>query len=138
MVPSRLRPGPVRPAAEPAALQADPDDAGCGCHIQLPKCLRDEDPRADRQAEFTQIDLEMSFVDRDDVLETMGSFARPSEGDARRRRRRDSVDDLAERYGIDRPDLRFGLEISDISDLAAKTDFGVRVGPRRAPWVPAW
>ncbi len=130
VVPSRLEPGswyalPQSPQLFKQILMI----AGCERYIQLPKCLRDEDPRADRQAEFTQIDLEMSFCDRDDVLEMMGSFATAlwkemlgvEIGEIPRMTWRDAM----ERYGIDRPDLRFGLEISDISDLAAKTDFGV-------------
>ncbi len=130
VVPSRLEAGawyalPQSPQLFKQILMI----AGCERYIQLPKCLRDEDPRADRQAEFTQIDLEMSFVDRDDVLETMGDYAKAlwkemlgvDVGDIPRMTWHDSM----ERYGIDRPDLRFGLEISDISDLAAKTDFGV-------------
>lgn len=103
--------------------------AGCDRYLQIVRCFRDEDPRADRQAEFTQIDLEMSFVDRDDVIATMSGFARRLWQDVL------GVDigeipvmswaDAMERYGIDRPDLRFGMELHDVSDLAARTDFGV-------------
>lgn len=102
---------------------------GCDRYLQIVRCFRDEDPRADRQAEFTQIDLEMSFVDRDDVVEMMSGFARQlwrdvldvDLGEIPTMSWQDSMD----RYGIDRPDLRFGMELHDISDLAAKTDFGV-------------
>jgi len=103
--------------------------AGCDRYVQLVRCFRDEDPRADRQAEFTQIDLEMSFVDRDDVMDMMGGFARHVWHDVI------GVDigeipvmtyqDAMDRYGIDKPDLRFGLELEDVSDLAAKTEFKV-------------
>jgi aspartyl-tRNA synthetase len=103
--------------------------SGCDRYVQIVRCFRDEDPRADRQAEFTQIDLEMSFVDRDDVMSMMGGFAQRVWKDVL------GVDigeipvmtyaDAMNRYGIDRPDLRFGLELEDVSDLAAKTDFKV-------------
>ncbi|MCH2160884.1 MAG: aspartate--tRNA ligase, partial [Phycisphaerales bacterium] len=130
VVPSRLEPGawyalPQSPQLFKQILMI----AGCDRYIQLPKCMRDEDPRADRQAEFTQIDLEMSFVDRDDVMELTSEFARAAWkeirgieiGDIPRITWRDAM----ERYGIDRPDIRFDLEITDVSDLAAKTDFKV-------------
>lgn len=102
---------------------------GCDRYLQIVKCFRDEDPRADRQAEFTQIDLEMSFVDRDEVLEIMEGFAKNiwkemlgvDLPDFPRMTYREAMD----RYGIDRPDTRFDLELVDISDLAPKTGFGV-------------
>jgi aspartyl-tRNA synthetase len=103
--------------------------AGCDKYLQICRCFRDEDPRADRQAEFTQIDCEMSFVDRDDVMGVMEGFVRMLWREVL------NVDvpafdrltykDAMDRYGIDRPDRRFGLELVDISDLAAKTDFRV-------------
>lgn len=102
---------------------------GCDRYLQIVKCFRDEDPRADRQAEFTQIDLEMSFVDRDEVLSIMEGFAKKiwkemlgvELPDFPRMTYREAMD----RYGIDRPDTRFDLELVDISDLAPKTGFGV-------------
>tara|TARA_E500000318_G_scaffold14854_8_gene15279 strand:+ start:135935 stop:137725 length:1791 start_codon:yes stop_codon:yes gene_type:complete len=102
---------------------------GCDRYLQIVKCFRDEDPRADRQAEFTQIDLEMSFVDRDEVLDIMEGFAKKvwkemlgvDLPDFPRMTYREAMD----RYGIDRPDTRFDLELVDISDLAPKTGFGV-------------
>ncbi len=102
--------------------------AGCDRYMQICRCFRDEDPRADRQAEFTQIDLEMSFVRRDQVVEMMEGFVR--------RLWKDMCGydvppiikmpyrEAMERFGIDRPDTRYGLEIVDISDFAAKTDIG--------------
>jgi aspartyl-tRNA synthetase len=103
--------------------------AGCDRYMQICRCFRDEDPRADRQAEFTQIDLEMSFVRREQVMETMEGFIRRLWGEVagvnvppmRRMSYREAMED----YGIDRPDTRYDLRIKDISDLAAKTEFAV-------------
>jgi aspartyl-tRNA synthetase len=103
--------------------------SGCERYMQICRCFRDEDPRADRQAEFSQIDLEMSFVEREDVMNMMEGFVRrlwkeilgvevPS---IDRMTYREAMD----RYGIDRPDTRYGLELHDVSDLAARTQFGV-------------
>ncbi|MCA9279784.1 MAG: aspartate--tRNA ligase [Phycisphaeraceae bacterium] len=103
--------------------------SGCDKYLQICRCFRDEDPRADRQAEFTQIDLEMSFVDRADVMDVMERFATllwkevlnvelPKFDQL-------TYADAMEKYGSDRPDRRFGLELCDISDIAAKTDFRV-------------
>ena len=103
--------------------------AGCERYMQICRCFRDEDPRADRQAEFSQIDLEMSFVRRDDVMAMMEGFVRRLWGEVLGVTvpplRRVTYREAMEKYGIDRPDLRYGLEIQDVSDLAAKTDFGV-------------
>ena len=103
--------------------------AGCDKYMQICKCLRDEDPRADRQAEFTQIDLEMSFVEQDDVLAIMGEFAKKlfqevggiDIGDLPHMSWRDAMD----HYGSDRPDIRFDLKLTDVTELASKTDFKV-------------
>ena len=103
--------------------------SGCDRYMQICRCFRDEDPRADRQPEFTQIDLEMSFVRREQVMQMMEGFVRrlwkeifnydvpPLQ--------RLSYRDALEHYGIDRPDTRFDLRIRDISETAAKTDFKV-------------
>jgi aspartyl-tRNA synthetase len=102
--------------------------AGCDRYMQICRCFRDEDPRADRQAEFTQIDLEMSFVRRDNVLQIMEGFVRrlwkemcnydvpPIQ--------RLGYREAMERFGIDRPDTRYGLEIVDVSEVAAKSEVG--------------
>ncbi len=103
--------------------------AGFDRYIQICKCLRDEDPRADRQAEFSQIDLEMSFVDREDVMAMMGGFARAvwqavlgrDIGEIPRMTWQEAMD----RFGIDRPDLRNPLEIRDISDIVKTSEFQV-------------
>ncbi len=100
--------------------------AGCDRYMQICRCFRDEDPRADRQAEFTQIDLEMSFVRRDDVVAMMEGFVRrlwkEMTGFDVPPIQRMSYREAMERFGIDRPDTRYALEITDISDLAAKSD----------------
>lgn len=103
--------------------------AGCDKYLQICKCLRDEDPRADRQAEFTQIDLEMSFVDQDDILEIMSEFA------SRLYKEVGGIDlgelpqmswkDAMDNYGSDRPDIRFDLQLRDVTELASKTEFKV-------------
>jgi len=102
--------------------------AGCDRYMQICRCFRDEDPRADRQAEFTQIDLEMSFVRRDHVMEMMEGFVRrlwkEIAGVDVPPMQRMTYREAMERFGIDRPDTRYGLEITDISDIAAKTDVG--------------
>lgn len=103
--------------------------SGCDRYMQICRCFRDEDPRADRQAEFTQIDLEMSFVRRDQIMEMMEGFVRRLWKELtgydvppiQRMDYRTAMED----YGIDRPDTRYDLRIKDISDFAAKLDFGV-------------
>lgn len=130
VVPSRLHEGawyalPQSPQLFKQILMV----AGCDRYLQICRCLRDEDPRADRQAEFSQIDLEMSFVEREDVIEMMTGFARHlwkevlglDIGAVPRMTWADAM----ERYGIDRPDTRFELHVHDISDLAASCDFKV-------------
>ncbi len=129
IVPSRSSPGqwyalPQSPQLFKQILMV----AGCDRYMQICRCFRDEDPRADRQAEFTQIDLEMSFVRRDHVVEMMEGFVRKLWKEVA------GVDvppiqrmvyrEAMERFGIDRPDTRYGLEIKDISEIAAKTELG--------------
>jgi aspartyl-tRNA synthetase len=103
--------------------------SGCDRYMQICRCFRDEDPRADRQAEFTQIDLEMSFVRRDQVMEMMEGFVRrlwkEMAGVDVPPMQRMTYREAMERFGIDRPDTRYGLEIRDISHIAAKADFAV-------------
>lgn len=100
--------------------------AGCDRYMQICRCFRDEDPRADRQAEFTQIDLEMSFVRREHVVDMMEGFVRrlwkEMTGYDVPPIQRMSYREAMERFGIDRPDTRYGLEITDISDIAAKSE----------------
>ncbi|MBT4584487.1 MAG: aspartate--tRNA ligase [Phycisphaerae bacterium] len=103
--------------------------AGCDKYMQICKCLRDEDPRADRQAEFTQIDLEMSFVEQDDVLKIMGEFAislyKEVGGIDLGELPQMSWKDAMDNYGSDRPDIRFDLQLADVTEIASKTEFKV-------------
>ncbi len=130
VVPSRLHPGqwyalPQSPQLFKQILMV----AGCDRYLQICRCLRDEDPRADRQAEFSQIDLEMSFVDRSDIMDMMSGFVSGlwSElfGYDTGSIPRMTWTEAMEKYGIDRPDTRFELFIEDVSDIAAKCDFQV-------------
>ncbi|HVT27612.1 MAG TPA: aspartate--tRNA ligase [Lacipirellulaceae bacterium] len=104
--------------------------AGYDRYVQVARCFRDEDLRADRQPEFTQLDLEMSFVDADDVIGTIDGLvqkvAKQELGlDVKLPLPRMTYDEAMERFGHDAPDLRFGLELVDCTDLAAKSDFRV-------------
>lgn len=127
LVPSRHLPGnwfalPQSPQLFKQILMV----AGCDRYMQICRCFRDEDPRADRQAEFTQIDLEMSFVRREHVIEMMEGFVRRLWKEMcgydvppiQRMPYREAM----ERFGIDRPDTRYALEITDISETAAKSE----------------
>lgn len=104
--------------------------SGFDRYIQLARCFRDEDLRADRQPEFTQIDLEMSFVDTDDILECLEGFVKRLykeilNVDIATPLPRLTYDEAMSRYGSDKPDTRFGMEIQNISDLVKDTDFAV-------------
>ncbi|MGI9517575.1 MAG: aspartate--tRNA ligase, partial [Pirellulaceae bacterium] len=104
--------------------------AGYDRYIQVARCFRDEDLRADRQPEFTQLDLEMSFVETDDVLAMidgpMQRLARDILGiELQIPLSRMTYDEAMRRFGHDAPDLRFGMELMDCTDLAAKSEFRV-------------
>jgi aspartyl-tRNA synthetase len=126
--------------------------AGFERYFQIVRCFRDEDQRADRQPDFTQLDLEMSFVGVEDVLELnerllAAVFAAVDGPELELPLRRIPYDDAIARYGSDRPDLRFGLELTDLTDLLAATEFkvfrgvidgggivkGLNAGAREAP-----
>jgi len=104
--------------------------AGYDRYVQVARCFRDEDLRADRQPEFTQLDMEMSFVDTDDVMHMIdGLVAAVAEDvlglDVPTPLPRMSYDEAMRRFGHDAPDLRFGMELIDCSDLAASAEFRV-------------
>lgn len=104
--------------------------AGFDRYIQLARCFRDEDLRADRQPEFTQIDLEMSFVDVEDILEMNEGFIKRLfkeilDVDIPTPLPRLTYKEAMERYGSDKPDTRFGMEICDVSELVKDCGFGV-------------
>src|SRR5262249_6880905 len=97
---------------------------------QLARAFRDEDPRADRQPEFTQLDLEMSFVEEDDVIAVMETvmaavFAKTGFDAPAPPWPRLPYDEAVARYGLDQPDRRFGLEIEDVSDAVTGSEFQV-------------
>lgn len=104
--------------------------SGYDRYVQIARCFRDEDLRADRQPEFTQLDMEMSFVDSDDVMGTidglMKSLAKQFlDIDLELPLPRMTYDEAMRRFGHDAPDLRFGLEIVDCTDIAARSEFRV-------------
>lgn len=130
LVPSRLYNGDFYALPQsPQLLKQILMIAGFGRYMQIARCMRDEDQRADRQPEFTQIDVEMSFVQQDDVLELMESCMRTVW------KRVLGVDlapfpryahaEVVRRFGSDKPDLRFGLDLHDAGDIFAATDFMV-------------
>ncbi len=111
--------------------------AGFDRYFQLARCFRDEDLRADRQPEFTQIDLEMSFVDVEDVLAIGEGFMRHVFKEALDRDielplPRMTYNEAMDRYGSDKPDIRFGMELCDISDAVRGCGFGVFAGALEA------
>jgi aspartyl-tRNA synthetase len=134
LVPSRLQEGefyalPQSPQLFKQILMV----GGMDKYFQIVRCFRDEDPRADRQAEFTQIDVELAFVDQEDIMTL-------NEGLMRKLWKEVAGDDLPDPirrmpyaeamndYGSDRPDLRFDMKLVDVSDLATQTDFKVFSG----------
>ena len=131
LVPSRVNPGkfyalPQSPQQYKQLLMI----AGMDRYFQIAKCFRDEDLRADRQPEFTQIDVEMSFVDQDDVMAMFDKFVTEVLGkvwdfEPPKKIRRMKWHEAMLKYGSDKPDLRFDLEIHDVSEIGAKSEFGV-------------
>ena len=102
---------------------------GIGRYFQIAKCFRDEDLRADRQPEFTQIDIEMSFVSENDVMDLAERlvayvFKEIKGIDIKLPLMKMKYDDAIEKYGSDKPDLRFGMEIEDITDIFKNTEIG--------------
>jgi aspartyl-tRNA synthetase len=131
IVPSRVHPGKVYALPQsPQLYKQVLMVAGCDRYFQIARCLRDEDLRADRQPEHTQIDFEMSFVTEDDVFGVaeglMQTIWREVRGDQIEIPfPRLSYRDAKERFGTDKPDLRFGMEIVDLTNLLGGTEFKV-------------
>ena len=131
LVPSRVNPGhfyalPQSPQLFKQILMC----SGVERYFQIVKCFRDEDLRADRQPEFTQVDMEMSFVEVDDVISTvegmLASVFKETLGvDVELPMQRLTYKDAMERFGTDKPDLRFGLELTEMEDLARQGSFKV-------------
>jgi aspartyl-tRNA synthetase len=130
-VPSRVNPGkfyalPQSPQVFKQLLMV----SGMERYFQIARCFRDEDLRADRQPEFTQLDIEMSFIDREDVLSLMEEmlaflFKKAVGKDIPTPFLRLSYADAMARFGSDKPDMRFGMELIDISDAVRGSDFKV-------------
>jgi len=132
LVPSRVYPGRFYALPQsPQQLKQLLMVAGFDKYFQFARCFRDEDLRADRQPEFTQLDLEMSFIEEEDILNLIEELFISLVEEVKPTMRvlkpftRLSYHDAMERYGTDKPDLRYGLEIRDLSDIAAGTDFAV-------------
>jgi aspartyl-tRNA synthetase len=131
LVPVRLQPGKFFALAQsPQLFKQLCMVGGLDRYYQIATCWRDEDLRADRQFEFQQLDLEMSFVDREDVIDVLeaavvASFEALGRTPPVRPFPRMTYPDVMLRYGTDKPDLRFGLEIQDATELTRASEFGV-------------
>ena len=128
LVPSRLHDGkfyalPQSPQIFKQLLMV----SGFEKYYQIAKCFRDEDLRADRQPEFTQVDMEMSFVNQDDVIKmTEGLIEKAFEAagvEVKAPFRRITYKEAMEKYGSDKPDTRFGLELFDVTDIMEQSTF---------------
>ena len=134
LVPSRVNPGkfyalPQSPQIFKQILMV----AGMERYFQIARCFRDEDLRADRQPEFTQLDIEMSFVDAEDIMEMMeGLMAYVFEGAMGKKiqlpMQRLTWDEAMDRFGSDKPDLRFGMELKNVSEVVKGCEFAVFKG----------
>ncbi len=134
LVPSRVHPGsfyalPQSPQLFKQLLMC----SGYDRYFQLARCFRDEDLRADRQPEFTQIDMELSFVDEEDVMDVnerllQRLFKEVLDVDVQLPIQRMTWQEAMDRFGSDKPDLRFGMELTDVSETVAGCGFGVFTG----------
>jgi aspartyl-tRNA synthetase len=132
LVPSRLYPGKFYALPQsPQQLKQLLMIAGVEKYFQIARCFRDEDMRADRQPEFTQLDLEMSFIDEEDILNLFeglfGSMMETIKPEMRLIKPfpRLRYTEAMEHYGTDKPDLRFGIELRDLSDIASECNFSI-------------
>ncbi len=135
LVPSRVHPGKFYALPQsPQQLKQLIMVAGYDRYFQIARCFRDEDQRGDRQPEFTQLDLEMSFVDRDDVMDLIERLMISVVENTtdlpilQKPFPRLSYQEVMDRYGRDNPDIRFGLELKDVSNLVANSEFKVFSG----------
>lgn len=134
LVPSRVHPGnfyalPQSPQLFKQLLMC----SGYDRYFQIARCFRDEDLRADRQPEFTQVDMELSFVDEDDVMDVnerllQKIFKEVLDVDVELPIQRMTWQEAMDRFGSDKPDLRFGMELHDVSDVVKGCGFGVFTG----------
>jgi len=132
LVPSRVHPGRFYALPQsPQQLKQLLMVAGLDRYYQIARCFRDEDQRADRQPEFTQLDLEMSFVEQEDILELTEELFTALVEEVSSKRilykpfPRLSYEEALEQYGSDKPDVRFEMLLVDLSDLVADTDFRI-------------
>jgi aspartyl-tRNA synthetase len=132
VVPCRVQPGKFYALPQsPQQLKQLLMVSGYERYFQIARCFRDEDLRGDRQPEFTQLDLEMSFAERDDVLAMVEGLITALVPATTPHKRiiapfpKLAYRDVLERYGIDKPDLRFGMEIADLTDVVAGSEFKV-------------
>jgi len=132
LVPSRVNPGRFYALPQsPQQLKQLLMVAGFERYFQIARCFRDEDLRADRQPEFTQLDIEMSFIDEEDMLKLMEdlhtAMVETLRPDLRLNKPfpRLAYAEAMRRFGSDKPDLRYGMELVDVSDLLAESEFGV-------------
>ena len=141
LVPSRLQPGacfalPQSPQLFKQMLMV----AGADRYYQVARCFRDEDLRADRQPEFTQLDIEMSFTDMDGILNLgedlmCAAFKEGADVDLPRPFRRMTYAEAMSKYGSDKPDVRYGLEMAELADVVAGTEFKLFAGAVEAGGV---
>ncbi|MFH0868382.1 MAG: aspartate--tRNA ligase [Candidatus Woesearchaeota archaeon] len=131
LVPSRVNPGKFYALPQsPQILKQICMISGFDRYFQIVKCFRDEDLRTDRQPEFTQIDVEMSFIDQEDIFSVIedllkGMWKKILNKDIKIPFKRVTYSDAMDKYGSDKPDLRFGLELIDVTDAVKKSNFEV-------------